>query len=70
METEVKLTIAQEKAMKELTHDWKPLDSLHTRSSTLDALVRRGLVTRKMGRFTLFSRRRASTFYKLAGDSK
>ena len=51
----VKLTVAQEAAMKKLTTEWQSPFDLQTGCNTLDALVRRGLVERKAGLGSLFS---------------
>lgn len=68
-ELKVQLTFAQEKALAELTHDWRPASSMSARLSTLNALVVRGLAERRYNHI-MGIRPRNSTLYKLSGDDK
>lgn len=63
----MKLTLAQEKALAELTHEWQSPYQLHARLSTLDALVARGLAVRRLEMGWRFFPR-TNIFFKLAGE--
>lgn len=69
-EAEVKLTIAQEKAMAELTHEWQSASQLHARLSTLDALVARELAERLIHAHSGPHSPRDDTYFRLKGDNE